>query len=75
MREDGEVLLKLFKTCLECRYEQVENGGSFSVIRNGGLAYIFLKKAMGARIGKTISDIIRSDTHAWARVGFATKVF
>ena len=47
MQCESEVLLKLFKVCLDCKYEQVENGGSFAVIRNGGLVYIFFEKSNG----------------------------
>ena len=47
MPSESEVLLKLFKACLDCRYEQVENGGSYAVIRDGGLMYIFFEKSNG----------------------------
>lgn len=47
MIRESEVLLRLFKACLECDYIEVENCGSFATLRDGGRLYIFFEKSNG----------------------------
>lgn len=47
MSKDGEVLLRLFRACLDCDYVEVENGGSYATLHDGGRLYIFFEKSNG----------------------------
>jgi hypothetical protein len=40
-------LLKLFEVCLECKYTQVENDGSFAIKKDGSHLYIYFEKSNG----------------------------
>jgi hypothetical protein len=44
---DSEVLLRLFEACLDREYSEVENGGSFATLRDGGILYVFFEKSNG----------------------------
>jgi len=42
-----EFLSQLFRSCLGADYREVENGGSFAVVRDGDLLYLFFEKSNG----------------------------
>lgn len=44
---ESEVLLRLFEACLDREYREVENGGSFATLQDGGILYIFFEKSNG----------------------------
>ena len=44
---DFELLSRLFESCLYADYREVENGGSFAVVRDGELLYLFFEKSSG----------------------------
>jgi hypothetical protein len=47
MSVESEVLLRLFNACLDRDYREVENGGSFSTLHDGGILYVFFEKSNG----------------------------
>lgn len=44
---DKKYLSELFASCLAAEYRQVEDGGSFSAVRDGDLLYVFFEKSNG----------------------------
>ena len=44
---DKKYLSELFDSCLEADYKQAENGGSFALVRDGEVLYIFFEKSNG----------------------------
>ena len=44
---DKKYLSELLSSCLEADYRQVENGGSFALVRDGEVLYIFFEKSNG----------------------------
>lgn len=44
---DFELLSQLFESCLDADYREVEDGGSFAVVRDGELLYLFFEKSSG----------------------------
>ena len=44
---DKKYLSELLSSCLEADYKQVENGGSFALVRDGEVLYIFFEKSNG----------------------------
>ena len=44
---DLEYLSELFVSCLEADYAHVENGGSYSYVRDGDLLYLFFEQSNG----------------------------
>ena len=42
-----DYLYELFSSCLDADYREVENGGSFAIVRDGDLLYLFFEKSNG----------------------------
>lgn len=46
---NNEILYRLFLACLECKYSETEDGGSFFCRRDGEVLYLFFEKSNGLR--------------------------